>query len=141
MSEEAQQYIDGMAERRGYVLAYHKLMARNDFEVLKATDGLVQAAYLKQRSLDRKTKELIFICTLTVLRASKAQIQSHIQVALGLGLTADEILEAIEIALPEAGIVAFQDGFEAWSELVKAEGLEPSVPVFDAKSEAVPPSL
>lgn len=133
MSDEAQEYINNMATTRGYVLEYHKIMAKNDFDVLKAANGLVQGAYLKQRLLDRKTKELIFICSLTVLRASKAQIQSHIQVALSLGLSAHEILEAIEIALPEAGIVAFQDGFEAWSELVQADGIEPTVPVFDAR--------
>ncbi|MYU21996.1 carboxymuconolactone decarboxylase family protein [Streptomyces sp. SID8352] len=131
MSSEAQEYIDEMARSRGYVLNYHKVMAKQDFDVLKAANGLVSAAYLKQRTLDRKTKELIFICSLTVLRASKGHIQSHIRVALESGATEQEILEAIEIALPEAGIVAFQDGFEAWRELVGAEGLEPAVEVFD----------
>jgi 4-carboxymuconolactone decarboxylase len=61
-----------------------------------------------------------------VLRADKAHIQSHIRVALELGLTPQEILEAIEIALPEAGVVAFQHGFDAWREIVSAVGLEPS---------------
>jgi 4-carboxymuconolactone decarboxylase len=57
-----------------------------------------------------RAKELIFLVTLTVMRASKGHIQSHIQVALDLGVSAGEILEAIEIALPQAGIVAFQGG-------------------------------
>jgi 4-carboxymuconolactone decarboxylase len=42
-------------------------------------------------------------------------------------VTPREILEAIEISLPEAGIVAFQAGFDAWCEVVEATGLEPSV--------------
>ena len=37
--EEKQAYIDDMARRRGYVLAYHKGMAAADFDVLKAADG------------------------------------------------------------------------------------------------------
>lgn len=127
----SQEYIDDMARKRGYVLDYHKVMAKQDFEVLKAANGLVSAAYLDQRTLDRKTKELIFIVSLTVMRASKGHIQSHIRVALDLGVTATEILEAIEIALPEAGIVAFQTGFEAWREVVDAEGIEPSVHVHE----------
>ena len=110
-------------------------MARHDFEVLPAANGLVDAAYLKERRLDRKTKELIFITTLTVMRASKGQIQSHIRVALDLGLSKAEILEAIEISLPEAGVVAFQEGFEAWREVVDAEGIEPSVDVRDFGAE------
>lgn len=126
-SEEKQAYMDQMVRTRGYVLDYHKVMTKQDFEVLQAANGLVEAAYLKQRTLDRKTKELIFIVSLTVMRASKGHIQSHIRVALDLGLSKEEILEAIEIALPEAGIVAFQEGFEAWREVTDAEGLEPSV--------------
>jgi 4-carboxymuconolactone decarboxylase len=125
----AQRYLDEMVAKRGYVLDYHKVMAANDFPVLQAADNLVDAAYLSQRRLDRRTKELLFVLSLTVLRADKAHIQSHIRVALGLGVEPQEILEAIEIALPEAGVVAFQHGFDAWREVVDAEALEPSVSV------------
>lgn len=132
--EEKQAYIDEMARERGYVLDYHKVMARQDFEALQATNNLVDAAYLKQRRLDRKTKELIFIVSLTVMRASKGHIKSHIQVALDLGVSKEEVLEAIEISLPEAGVVAFQTGFDAWREVTGAEGMEPSVEVFEGGS-------
>jgi len=132
--EEKQAYVDEMAEKRGYVLDYHKVMAEQDFEVLQAANGLIEAAYLKERRLDRKTKELLFIVSLTVMRASKGHIQSHIRVALDLGLSKEEILEAIEITLPEAGVVVFQEGFEAWREVTGAEGIEPSVEAFQGGS-------
>lgn len=134
MSDDPQEYIDDMARRRGYVLEYHKVMAKQDFPVLQAANNLVGAAYLEQRSLDRRTKELIFIVSLTVMRAAKGHIQSHIRVALDLGVPARDILEAIEIALPEAGVVAFQHGFEAWREVVGADGLEPTVAVHEGGS-------
>ena len=86
--------------------------AKQDWDVLLAGNGLVEACYLKERTLDRKTKELLFILSLVVMRASKGHIQSHIKVGLDLGLTSQEILEAIEISLPEAGVVVFQHGFE-----------------------------
>lgn len=130
----AQEYIDDMAQKRGYVLEYHKVMAKHDFPVLQAANHLVSAAYLDERALDRKTKELIFIVSLTVMRASQDHIASHIRVALDLGLTPQEILEAIEISLPEAGVVAFQTGFAAWKEVVGAEGLEPRVAAHDGGS-------
>ena len=132
--EEKQAYIDEMAEKRGYVLDYHKVMAEQDFEVLQAANGLIEAAYLKERGLDRKTKELLFIVSLTVMRASKGHIQSHIRVALDLGLSKEEILEAIEITLPEAGVVVFQEGFEAWREVTGAEGIEPTVEAHEGGS-------
>lgn len=130
----AQEYVDAMARERGYVLDYHKVMARHDFEVLQATNALVRAAYLAPRTLDPRTKELLFILSLTVMRAGKGHIQSHIRVALDLGVTSQEILEAIEIALPEAGIVAFQAGLEAWREVVDARGVEPTVRVHQGGS-------
>ncbi len=129
--EEKQAYVDEMVKKRGYVLDYHKVMAAQDYDVLQAANGLVDAAYLKERTLDRKTKELIFIVSLTVMKASKGHIQSHIRVALDLGASEQEILEAIEISLPEAGVVAFQHGFDAWREVVGAEGIKPSVEVFE----------
>ena len=128
-SNEALAYVNEMARTRGYVLPYHKLMANADLEVLKAANGLVSAAYTKQRKLDKATKELIFISSLTVLRAAPGHIASHIRVALDLGVSAEEILEAIEIALPEAGVVAFQHGFEVWADVVGAAGIEPTVEV------------
>ena len=128
--EEKQAYVDEMAQKRGYVLDYHQVMAEQDFEVLQAANGLVNAAYLKERRLDRKTKELLFIISLTVMRASKGHIQSHIRVALDLGVSKEEILEAIEITLPEAGVVVFQEGFEAWREVTGAEGIEPTVEAY-----------
>jgi len=124
--DEAQGYLDAMVARRGYVLDYHKVMAAHDFPVLQAADGLVSAAYLSQRHLSRETKELLFILSLTVLRAGPAHIASHIRVALRAGVTPEEILEALEIALPEAGVVAFQHGFDVWRDVVGAAGLEPS---------------
>ncbi|KAA9155846.1 carboxymuconolactone decarboxylase family protein [Microbacterium lushaniae] len=131
---DAQAYIDDMAAKRGYVLDYHKVMAKHDFPVLQAANHVVSAAYLDQRTLDRKTKELIFIVSLTVMRASKGHIQSHIRVALDLGVSPTEILEAIEIALPEAGVVAFQAGFDAWREVVGADGIEPTVAAHEGGS-------
>ena len=125
-SSEAQSFVDEMVRSRGYVLDYHKYMANADYDVLQRINALVDGVYLRQRLLDRKTKELLFIASLTVLRAEKHHITSHIRVALDAGATPEEILEAIEIALPEAGVVAFQVGFEAWRETVGAEPLEPS---------------
>jgi 4-carboxymuconolactone decarboxylase len=132
LSEE-QEYIDDMARRRGYLLDYHKVMVNQDVSFMKAVDGLVQAAYLEPRSLDRKTKELIFIVSLTVLRAERTHITSHIEAALSAGATPEEILEAIEIACPEAGVVAFQWGLDAWREVVQPEWIEPSPGVLNEK--------
>ncbi|MFD8812599.1 carboxymuconolactone decarboxylase family protein [Streptomyces sp. NPDC059627] len=135
LNDEALEYVNEMARTRGYVLPYHKLMAKADIDVLKAANHLVTAAYTAERSLDRATKELIFITSLTVMRASAGHIAGHIRVALDLGVTPQQILEAIEITLPEAGVVAFQHGFSVWADVVGATGIEPTVTAHDASEE------
>lgn len=132
--DERQAYINEMARARGYVLDYHKVMAQADFPVLQKANELIASVYLAPRQLDRRTKELLFVASLTVMRAGKGHIQSHIRAALDLGVTPQEILEAIEIALPEAGVVAFQAGFEAWREIVGVPGIEPTITVFEGGS-------
>jgi 4-carboxymuconolactone decarboxylase len=124
--ERKQQYIDDMVAKRGYVLDYHKVLTKHDFDFMKAANDLVEVAYLSERVLDRKTKELIFVATLTAMRASKNHIESHVRVALEAGATPEEVLQAIEIVLPEAGVVAFQAGLEAWQTVLGADGIEPT---------------
>jgi 4-carboxymuconolactone decarboxylase len=49
-------------------------MAAHDYLVLRAADDLVSAAYLSQQRLDRGTKDLLFIISLTVLSSDKEHI-------------------------------------------------------------------
>jgi 4-carboxymuconolactone decarboxylase len=136
--DEAQEYINNIARAAGTwprpagVPEFHKIMARADFNVLKAQNALGKATYADARALDPKTKELIFLAMFTVMRTGREQLTSHVQMALDLGISSREILEAIEMSLPVAGIVAYLAGFEAWREVTNAEGLEPTVPVQGA---------
>ena len=124
--DERQEYLNELVEKRGYSLDYHKVLAEQDFDALKAFNSLIETVYLNERLLDRKTKELLFVLSLTVMRSEKAHIKSHIQAALTAGATEGEILEALELAPTEAGIVAFQHGFDAWKEVTGATGIEPT---------------
>lgn len=136
--DERQAYLDELVRTRGYVLDYHKVLAEQDFEALKAVNSTLEAVYLKERTLDRKTKELLFVLSLTVLRSSKAHIKSHVRAALDAGASETEVLEAIELSIPETGIVAFQHGFEAWREVVGATGIEPTGESYDGGEERAP---
>src|SRR5690606_11658309 len=89
--EEAQANIDDAVKSRGYVLEYHKILAASDFPILEAANHVVNAAYLEQRTLSRASKELLFVLSLTVLRAPKPQLRAHIRVALDLGVSPKEL--------------------------------------------------
>jgi 4-carboxymuconolactone decarboxylase len=128
-SEEAQAYVDAMNGARGSVPAYHSVMARHDFEVLTAMNNLATSTLEAPRLLDSRTKQLLWVLALTVMRAGPQFLTVHIRRALDLGISDQEVLQAIELALPLAGVVAFLAGFEAWREATSAEGIEPSVDV------------
>ena len=130
-SEEGQAYLDHMVEQRGYVLETHKQMAKHDLEVLKTFNNMAEAVYLSERRLDARTKELLFVLSMVCMKLPSRLIENHIKLALEAGCTKEEILEAIEISLLEAGLPTFQHGLAAWAKVVGAEGLEPSSPTYE----------
>lgn len=129
--QEKKEYLEYMVEQRGYVLESHKLLAEHDLDVLKALNGIATACYLEERLLDERTKELLFIVSMTCLKLPKRAIQNHIKLALDLGITPQEILEAIEIVLPEAGVPTLSHGLEAWAEVVGATGFPLEVATYE----------
>lgn len=120
--EEKRRYLQEMKRQRGYLLDFHKTMVAADLEWVRAYDPLAIATYTGQRTLDRKTKELLQIVVLAALRADVEHVQTHVELALGEGATPREILEALEaVALP-MGMLGFRTGLQAWATAV---GLEP----------------
>src|SRR5829696_6785717 len=83
--EEKQAFLDHMVKQRGYVNDLHSIVATYDLEVAKAMNGVPTAVYLSQRSLDPKTKELLFILSMTCLKLPQYVIEGHMRKALALG--------------------------------------------------------
>ena len=79
-----------------------------------------------QRTLDRKTKELLQTVVETALGADVPHIQAHVHLALQHGATPQEVLEALECVVAPMGVLAFRKGVAAWAAEV---GLEPVDPV------------
>lgn len=114
-SEEKQLFLEKIERERGYILDMHKIMVESDLEWAKASDQFVHATYTGQRTLDRKTKELLQIVVEAALRADEAQIRAHVRVALEHGATPREILEALEAVVMPMGMLAFRRGVQAWA--------------------------
>lgn len=123
---DAQDYVDKIAQRRGSVLEFHKVMAQHDIDVLVAIDNLTRAAMLSERDLDAKTRELLVIVALAALRGDRADLAGHIRIAGALGLSPQAILQALEILVPLGGVVLFKEAMDVWREVTGATGLEPT---------------
>ena len=123
-TEEKQAYLEKLRRERGYVLEMHRIMVEADLDWVKAYSPFVQATYMGQRILDKKTKELLQVAVETALKADVDQIRKHVRAALDSGATAQEILEAIETVAPPMGMLAMRRGLQAWAAEVRPDLLE-----------------
>ena len=73
LSKESQAFLDQTEANRGYTLEMHRIMAVADLEWAQKYNAFIEATYTGQRTLDRKTKELLQI---VVEVASTKAVQS-----------------------------------------------------------------
>ena len=123
-TEDANDYLARMHESRGYTLEMHRIMAEVDLEWAQKYGEFIEATYTGQRTLDRKTKELLQIVVEAALRADVEQIQLHVRLALDEGATPREILEALQAVIAPMGALAFRRGLQAWAAEVPSHSTE-----------------
>ncbi len=114
-TDDAREFLQRAQQSRGYTLEMHRIMAAADLEWAKKYNEFIEATYTGQRTLDRKTKELLQIVVEAALRADVEQIQAHVRVALDEGATPQEILEALQAVIAPMGALAFRRGVQAWA--------------------------
>jgi len=73
--------------------------------------------------LDMKSRELITIASLTTLGYAKDQLKAHVDNALSVGCTKDEIVEVIMQMAIYAGFPAALNGLFAAKEIFEEKGL------------------
>ena len=116
-NSDGQELLEQIEARRGYVLDMHRTLADADPDFLRAYEEFLSSAYLNERSLDRRTKELIYVAVLTAIGAGRQQLVAHIRAGLVAGATPGEVLETLEQILPPVGVPRFIEGLAAWQEV------------------------
>ncbi len=114
-TNETEAFLEAQSQHRGYTLEMHRIMAEADLAWAKKYGEFIEATYTGQRTLDRKTKELLQIVVEAALKADVEQIQAHVRVALQEGATPTEILEALQAVIAPMGALAFRRGLQAWA--------------------------
>lgn len=114
-TSNADEFVERTGQNRGYTLEMHRIMAEVDLEWAEKYNQFIEATYTGQRTLDRKTKELLQVVVEAALRADVEQIQAHVRVALQEGATPTEILEALQAVIMPMGGLAFRRGLQAWA--------------------------
>lgn len=101
-----------------------EILREKDSAVAQAAEGLLREVQDRERLLDAKTKSLLLIMAMICLRSPVARLESQMRQALASGLDAQEILETLELAIPHAGLLAFEHGLTTWATVVDAKELE-----------------
>jgi len=124
--DERKAFLTEMIAMRGHVRDWHKVLAAEDLDFMRAVNGLTVAAHMgRQRTLDRKTKDLIMIGALVGDGVGKEHIRIHMESAKRAGATKAEVLEALEATITCCGVPKFLTGYEIWAELYPVERVEP----------------
>lgn len=118
---EPKRIIESVRKARGYTLPLHSVLANEDPDVLAAYENMMNALYLKSRRLDGRTKELVYVAVLVALGAPETHVRAHMERAHREGATPDEILEALELLIPAAGVARASVGFDTWRRTFRPE--------------------
>ena len=116
--------LGSVHEKRGYTLPLHTVLAAKDPDVLAAYERMMQALYLKQRRLDAKTKELIYVGVLVSLGAAEEHVRAHMRRAVREGATPTDVLESLELLIPAAGVARASVGLDIWHRVFGPESAE-----------------
>ena len=116
LTEEARSYLEEAERTRGYTLDFHRIMAAADFAWLRKYNAFIEATYTGQRTLDRKTKELLQVAVEAALRADVEQIQEHVRLALAARRNAPGGPRSPGgCHCAPMGALAFRRGLQAWA--------------------------
>ena len=118
MTPETRAYLEEMKKKRGFILESDRMMMEADPEWQKAWHVFSHETYSRQRRLDRKTVELLQIVANTCAGADVTTIEVHIRLALELGCTPGEIMEACENVVMITGSNVFHTFQEAYGNVI-----------------------
>ena len=126
MSTDKETELERVTRLRGFRFGLHDFLAELDLDALKAVNDHVEANYLNESLLDRKTKELLIIATCISEGDWVSHIQIHMHAANKAGASPEEIMEAINLIGGWTGSVNRAKGLEAWRATFR-----PDIPTID----------
>jgi predicted amidohydrolase/alkylhydroperoxidase/carboxymuconolactone decarboxylase family protein YurZ len=111
---DGDQLLAEIERRRGYVLDAHRMLADADPAFLARYDEFLEATFLQERLLDRRTKEFVYVAALMALGTPRSHLETHMKAAVANGGTPREVLQVIEQVLAPAGVPRFLEALEAF---------------------------
>lgn len=112
--------LEQIERKRGYVLDLHRTLAARDPDFLEVYERFLEGTFLRERSLDRRVKELVYVGVLMALGTPRSHLVAHMRAAVDNGATEREVLEVVEQVLAPAGVPRFIEALHAFEEAFPA---------------------
>lgn len=107
MSPKGQELYDEMMEARGFVYPAFALLCETQPELIEKYESLKNHLMKEQGPFPEKYKELFIIVAIAMRDPSyKDGIKNHLRLALKLGATVEEVVDAISCTIAPCGMMA-----------------------------------
>ncbi len=126
MTTEKEAELERVTRLRGFRYGLHDFLAELDLNALKEVNDHVEATYVNESLLDRKTKELLIMVACVGVGDLVSHLQIHMHAANKAGATPEEIMEVLNLVGGWTGNVHKVIGLEAWRATFR-----PDIPTID----------
>jgi AhpD family alkylhydroperoxidase len=128
MKKKEKELIEKIKGKRTWLLNFHKLLLKNDPEMLGKWDDLYSAGKFKERFISAREKELVDLA-MSALMKWKPGLEIHIKKARDLGITEEEMSEIFSLTAMSAGIPCMMFAADVYEEM-KKNSFQYSFPQF-----------
>ncbi len=118
MKKEEKMLIQKIKSKRTWLLNFHKLLLKNDPEMLEKWDDLYSTGKFKERFITAREKELVDLAISAIMRW-RPGLEIHIKRSVDLGITEQEIGEIFSLAAMSAGIPCMMFAADVYEEMKK----------------------
>jgi len=118
MKKEEKTLIQKIKSKRTWLLNYHKLLLKNDPEMLEKWDELYSTEKFKERFITAREKELVDLAISAIMKW-KPGLEIHIKKSVDMGITEPEITEIFSLAAMSAGIPCMMFASDVYEEMKK----------------------
>ena len=121
-AERAEALIARMKKARGYIYPEWEFAARQDPEFVETYNRIYELGLGEGRHVSAKVREFVAIALLAFRGAERAGLVAHMERAMRLGATREEIFEVLETCLIPGGAPTFHRGLSALLEVKGGRG-------------------
>jgi alkylhydroperoxidase/carboxymuconolactone decarboxylase family protein YurZ len=119
-TQQADALIARMKKARGYIYPEWEFAARRDPEFVEAYNRIYELGLGEGRHVSAKVREFVAIALLAFRGSEKSTLVAHMQRAIRLGATREELLEVLETCMVPGGAPTFHRGLGALLEVDKS---------------------